>query len=71
MARAGAERVPLVRELIDTRRAEATYWQLNAGSVLGLVGILFSLLWVTAVGGAALVAAGLVFASNMLGVLRR
>jgi cbb3-type cytochrome oxidase subunit 1 len=70
-ARAGTERVPLVRELVDARRAEATYWLLNAGIPLVLVGMLFGLLWVTTAGTVALAAAGLVFASNMLGVLRR
>jgi hypothetical protein len=70
-AKAGVERVPLVRELVDAHRAEATYWLLNTGIALVLVGLLFGLLWVTTAGGVALAAAGLVFASNMLGVLRR
>jgi hypothetical protein len=70
-AKAGAERVPLVRELVDARRAEATYWLLNAGLALVLVGVLFGPLWVATTGGAALAVAALVFASNMLGVLRR
>jgi hypothetical protein len=70
-ARAGAERVPLVRELVDAHRAEATYWLLNAGIPLVLVGMLFGLLWATTAGGLALAAAGLIFASNMLGALRR
>jgi hypothetical protein len=70
-ARAGAERVPLVRELVDMRRAEATYWLLNAGIPLVLAGMFFGLLWVTTAGSVALAAAGLVFASTMLGVLRR
>ena len=30
-AKAGAGRVPLVRELVDAYWAEATYWLLNAG----------------------------------------
>jgi hypothetical protein len=70
-AKAGAGRVPLVRDLIDARRAEATYWLLNAGIPLVLVGMLLGLPWVTTVGGVTLAAAGLVFASTMLGVLRR
>ena len=70
-AKAGTERVPLVRELVDARRAEATYWLLNASIPLVLVGMLFGLLWVTTAGGVALAVAGLVFASTMLSVLRR
>jgi hypothetical protein len=70
-AKAGTERVPLVRELVDARRAEVTYWLLNAGLALVLAGMLFGLLGVTAAGGVALAAAGLVFASTMLSVLRQ
>jgi hypothetical protein len=70
-AKAGAERVPLVREMVDARRAEATYWLLNAGIAVVLVGIVFGLPWVATAGGVALAAAALVFASTMLDVLRR
>jgi hypothetical protein len=52
-----------------TRRCN--YWLLNAGIPLVLVGMLLSVPWATKAGGVALAAAGLIFVSNMLGVLRR
>jgi hypothetical protein len=69
-AKAGAERVPLVRDLVDPRRSEATYWLFNAGIALVLAGVLLGQPWVATAGGVALAAGALVFASNMLGALR-
>lgn len=66
-----AERVPLVRELVHAPRAEATYWLLNAGIPVVLVGVPFGLPWMATAGGVALAATAIVFAINMLGVLRR
>ncbi|HEU5089900.1 MAG TPA: hypothetical protein VFT99_20740, partial [Roseiflexaceae bacterium] len=70
-ARAGAERVPLVREMLDERRAEATYWLLNAGMPVVALGILAGLPWLAVAGSATIAVAALIFAANMLAVLRQ